>query len=85
VENSGVVIRADVLGNLGRTGNYTLLFVYRREACDRVRKAIGDNLRLRAVPPGDFRPIRGPARGLDEFIALVTAVALVIGILGAPR
>ena len=85
-ENAGIVIHADVLGRqLGRTDNYTLLFVYTAsDAADRVRKAIETGLpRLRAVPPGDFTSqYADQLEVLDEFIALVTAIAIVIGVLG---
>ncbi len=85
-ENGGVVIHADVLGRqLGRTDSYTLLFVYTaKEAADRVQKAIETGLpQLRAVPPGDFTShYADQLEVLDEFIALVTVIAMVIGTLG---
>ncbi len=85
-ENGGIVIHADVLGRqLGRTDSYTLLFVYTAEtAADRVRKAIEADLpHLRAVPPRDFTSsFTDQLEIVDEFIALVTVIAMVIGILG---
>ncbi len=85
-ENAGVVIHADVLGRqLGRPDNYTLLFVYTAAtAADSVQRAIEVELpRLRAVPPGDFTSqYADQLEVLDEFIALVTVIAMVIGILG---
>jgi putative ABC transport system permease protein len=85
-ENGGVLIHADVLGKqLGREDSYTLLFVYTPvEAAAQVREAIETGLpHLRAVPPGDFTSqFADQLEVLDEFIALVTVIAMVIGILG---
>jgi putative ABC transport system permease protein len=85
-ENGGVVIHADVLGRqLGRTDSYTLVFVYAAEAAaDRVCREIEARLpHLRAVPPGDFTSqYADQLEVLDEFIALVTFIAVVIGVLG---
>jgi putative ABC transport system permease protein len=85
-ENGGIVIHADVLGRqLGRSDSYTLLFVYSAEAAaDRVRTAIETGLpHLRAVAPRDFTSsFTDQLEIVDEFIALVTFIAVVIGVLG---
>jgi len=85
-ENGGVIIHADVLGRqLGRSDSYTILFVYAPEdAADGVRKAIETRLpHLRAVPPRDFtNHFADQLEIVDEFIALVTVIAMAIGVLG---
>jgi putative ABC transport system permease protein len=85
-ENGGVIIHADVLGKqLGKSDSYTLLFIYTAEAAaDGVRNAIEAALpHLRAIPPRDFtNTFTDQLELVDEFIALVTVIAVVIGILG---
>jgi putative ABC transport system permease protein len=85
-ENGGVIIHAEVLGRqLGREDSYTLLFVYTPEqAADRVAKAIELRLpHLRAVPPRDFTSNFADQLAIvDEFIGLVTVIAMAIGVLG---
>ncbi len=85
-ENGGVIIHADVLGRqLGRSDSYTLLFVYTAEAAaEGVRNAIETRLpHLRAVPPRDFTSnFADQLEIIDEFIALVTVIAMAIGVLG---
>jgi putative ABC transport system permease protein len=85
-ENGGIIINADVLGKqLGRSDSYTLLFVYTSEAAaDTVRKSIEGKLpHLRAVPPRDFtNNFADQLEIVDEFIALVTVIAMAIGVLG---
>jgi putative ABC transport system permease protein len=85
-ENGGVLIHADVLGKkLGRSDSYTLLFVYTAEAAvHRVEEAIETALpHLRAVPPRDFtNQFADQLEIVDEFIGLVTVIAVVIGVLG---
>lgn len=85
-ENGGIVIHADVLGRqLGKADSYTLLFVYASEqAWDGVQGAIEEGLpHLRAVRPSDFTSqFADQLAVIDEFIALVTVIAVVIGVLG---
>jgi putative ABC transport system permease protein len=85
-ENGGVVIHADVLGRqLGRSDSYTLLFVYTPDAAAAaVREAIEKELpHLRAVPPRDFtNTFTDQLEIVDEFIGLVTVIAIVVGVLG---
>jgi putative ABC transport system permease protein len=85
-ENGGIVIHADVLGRqLGRVDSYTLLFVYASEgARGPVRARIEADLpHLRAIPPREFTStFADQLEIVDEFIALVTVISMVIGILG---
>jgi putative ABC transport system permease protein len=85
-ENGGIVIHADVLGRqLGRSDSYTLLFVYTAApAAEGVRRSIEADLpHLRAIPPRDFTSsFTDQLQIVDEFIALITVIAMVIGVLG---
>ena len=85
-ENGGIVIHGDVLGKqLGRGDNYTLLFVYTsEEARGGVRARIEAELpHLRAIPPREFTNTFAEQLAIvDEFISLITVIALVVGVLG---
>jgi len=85
-ENGGIVIHADVLARqLGRKDNYTLVFVYTSdEARDRVAARIESEFpQLRAIPPREFtNTFRDQLAIIDEFVALITVIALVVGVLG---
>jgi len=85
-ENGGIVIHGDILGRqLGRGDNYTLLFVYTSEEAKKaVQERIETDLpHLRAIPPLEFTNTFADQLAIvDEFISLITVIALVLGVLG---
>lgn len=85
-ENGGILVHGDVLAErLGRQDNYTLVFVY---TAPEVRAAVKARIEeafphLMAIPPRDFTlSFQEQLEIVDEFILVVTAIALVVGILG---
>lgn len=85
-ENGGVLLHASVVAKwLGREDSYTLLFVHSSEE-DRplVRKHIEEAFpHLLAIPPAEFtQSFDDQLAIVDEFILIVTAIALVVGVLG---
>jgi putative ABC transport system permease protein len=85
-ENGGILVHADVLAKeLRRTDSYSLLFVYTGpDVRDAVRRRIEEACpKLVAVPPAEFTARFSEQLELaDEFIALITVIATVIGVLG---
>ncbi len=83
---NGVLVHAGFLAEkLGRTGSYTMAFVYATpSARDRVRRAIEEKLpHLVAVPPsGLMKRFAEQLEIIDDFIIMITAIALVVGVLG---
>ncbi len=85
-ENGGIVVHGEVLQQkLDAKDSFALLFAYTAPAArDRVREAIGRELtHLVAMPSGEFtQRFTSQMEFLDEVIALITAIALVVGVLG---
>jgi len=85
-ENGGLIMHAGVLAErLGRRDNYTLVFVYSAPAdAGRVAAALRAKFpRLTVVEPREFtNAFREQLEIVDEFIALITIIALVVGVLG---
>ena len=83
---NGVLIHAGfVAEQLGRKDSYSIVFVYTAPA-DReaVRNGIEEKLEhLIAVPPTDLtKRFDDQLKIVDDFILMITAIALVVGILG---
>jgi putative ABC transport system permease protein len=85
-ENGGIVLHAAVLQeHLNTEDSFSLLFVYTAaDARDGVRRRIEEeHPHLVAMPAGDFtKRFQDQLRVLDEFILLISAIAIVIGVLG---
>ncbi len=85
-ENGGIVVHAEILQQkLDARDSFALLFVYTAAGeRDRVRARIEADLpHLVAMPSGEFtQRFASQMEFLDEVIALITAIALVIGVLG---
>jgi len=85
-ENGGVIVDAGVLaGQLGRKDSYSMLFVFTaRKDRDGVRARIEKRFPdLVAVRPSEFtNRFAAQFRQIDDFVYLITLLALVVGILG---
>jgi len=85
-ENAGIVMDARVIqAQLGQRDSYHIAFVYTTpEAAETVQKQIDDALPgLLAVPPGKLTSqFDGQLDIMEDFTALVVAIALSIGVLG---
>lgn len=83
---NGVLIHAGLLAEqLGRADSYSIVFVY-TDPADRepVRKAIEAAFpHLIAVPPADLtKRFDDQLKIIDDFIVMITVIALVVGVLG---
>jgi len=85
-ENGAIVMHAEILGrHLGRKDNYNLIFVYTQPEDEaRVKTEVEERFpHLLAVPPGEFTATFDDQLAIiDEFIWMVTIIALVVGVLG---
>ncbi|MHC4958125.1 MAG: ABC transporter permease [Planctomycetota bacterium] len=85
-ENGGLIVHAEVLAKqLGRTDNYTLIFVYTAsEKIDAVQARIKAAYPgFQVIPPDEFTMAFDEQLALiDEFIYIITLIALVVGVLG---
>jgi putative ABC transport system permease protein len=85
-ENGGLIVHADVLAKqLGRDDNYTLVFVYTAfEGIDAVQARIKAKFPdFQVIPPDEFTMAFDEQLALiDEFIYIITLIALVVGVLG---
>ncbi len=93
-EQLGVMMDADVLGEkLGRRDNYNIAFIYCKTAdgarsADEISAATAAAIQekyphLKAIKPGEFTSsFKEQLAIMDEFIAMITVIALVVGVLG---
>jgi putative ABC transport system permease protein len=85
-ENGGLVMHADVLkAHLNRPDSFSLVFVYTAaEVRDEVQQRIEEAMpHLTASPAADVTDrFENQIEIIDEFILVVTLIALVVGILG---
>ncbi|MDH3591535.1 MAG: ABC transporter permease, partial [Planctomycetota bacterium] len=85
-ENGGLMMDAAVLGEkLGRDDSHNLVFVYCTPGAeDASAQAIEAKFpHLKAIPPGEFTESFSEQLAImDEFIAMITVIALVVGVLG---
>lgn len=82
----GILIHAGFLAEqLGRKDSYSIVFVYTApEARESVRRRIETELdNLTAVPPADLtKRFADQLEIIDDFIVMITVIALVVGVLG---
>jgi putative ABC transport system permease protein len=82
----GILIHAGFLAEqLGRKDSYTIVFVYTPPASrEAVRRRIEEKLgHLAAVPPTDLtKRFAEQLEIVDDFIVMITVIALVVGVLG---
>ena len=85
-ENGGLVIDASIVQQkLNQTDSHPILFVYTdREHADAVQARIEERLpHLVAMPAGKFTDrFSTQMEWLDEFTYIITAIALIVGVLG---
>ena len=85
-ENLGIVAHASIIQKyLNATDTYSALFVYTSpENADSVREQIGTtHSHLIAMPSGEFtKRFDEQLQYIDEFLAIMTVIALVVGALG---
>ena len=85
-ENGGLIVHGDIIRvETGKEDTYPLLFVYTNDkSLDRVQKAIDDRYEhLAAISPSEFTNRFAPQMEMmDDFISLITIIAMVVGILG---
>jgi putative ABC transport system permease protein len=82
-ENSGIVVHGDVV--VKEAGKIVSLFLYTKESDrDRVRKTVNETYdHLVAVTPQEFMGrFATQMEVIDDFILLVTVIAMILGILG---
>jgi putative ABC transport system permease protein len=83
---NGILVHAGFLAEqLGRKDSYSIVFVYATPATrDAVKREIEEKLpNLTAVPPSDLtKRFAEQLQIIDDFIIMITVIALVVGVLG---
>ena len=85
-ENGGIVASAEVVKEeTGKKDTYNLVFIYTEDSeRESIRKAINEKFEhLVALPPAQFTErFSGQLEFLDQFVVLITIIAMIVGILG---